>query len=101
MKELGPVGGHAPGMPPLDLPMNLSLTSMVHEWVMLCALVLMFLVMICSLMVLLSAIITETDENEKHQRKLQHKRYLQNKTSVDSPLGCGYDNVNFEIHVVK
>ena len=32
---------------------NLSLSSMAHEWVMFCAVILMFLVMICALMVLL------------------------------------------------
>ena len=42
---------------------NLSLTSMVHEWVMFCAVVLMFLVMICALMVILADTIIETDEN--------------------------------------
>ena len=28
MKELGPVGGHAPSMPPLDPPMELGLINM-------------------------------------------------------------------------
>ena len=42
---------------------NLSLTSMVHEGVMFCAVILTFLVMICALMVLLVHIIIETDES--------------------------------------
>ena len=42
---------------------NLSLTSMVHEWVMFCDVILIFLVMICALMVLLTQIIIQTVEN--------------------------------------
>ena len=39
------------------------LTSMGHEWVMFCAVILMFLVMIFALVVLLAHIIIQTDEN--------------------------------------
>ena len=42
---------------------NLPLTSMVYEWVMFCDVILMFFVMICALMALLTYIIIETDEN--------------------------------------
>ena len=41
----------------------LSLTSMVHEWVMFCDVILMFLTMICALTILVTQIIIETDEN--------------------------------------
>ena len=41
---------------------NLPLTSVVHEWVIFCAVILIFLVMICVLMVL-AHIIIETDES--------------------------------------
>ena len=63
---------------------NFSLTSMVHEWVMFFDVILMVLVMICALVVLLTHIIIETVENQKHQRKLQQKTCLKKKTSIDS-----------------
>ena len=42
---------------------NFLLTSMDHEWMMFYAIILMFLVMICALVVLLAHIIIQTDEN--------------------------------------
>ena len=42
---------------------NFPLTSMGHEWVMFCAVILMFLVIICALVVLLAHNIIQTDEN--------------------------------------
>ena len=42
---------------------NFPLTSMGHELVMFCAVILMFFVMICALVVILTHIIIQTDEN--------------------------------------
>ena len=44
---------------------NFPLTSMGH--VMFCAVISIFLVMICALVVLLAHVIIQTDENYKHQ----------------------------------
>ena len=62
-----PPNGSAPPPNGKSWICHCSLTSMGHEWVMFSAVILMFLVMICDLMVLLACIIIQTDKNLKHQ----------------------------------
>ena len=68
---------------------------------MFCALVLMFLVMICALIVLLADIITETDEIKNIKENYSTKHICRTKHQSILPPGYGYDNVNFEIQMVK